>query len=454
MVDALEVWVKEATLIVVRLSDAFTEVWTELAGELGVDLRVPGSNDAWVPGSDVAAVIVAAGGAEREALEWFESQAPETDVPNIAVGIDANHRMAAQLVGAGASDYFALPQDAEVLRNVVKGAVESRRAALRREARRTSEDKSSTFASIIGESSALKAALTPATKVLPHGDATILIVGETGTGKELLARAVHKGGPRGGAPFVAVNCTALPAQLLESELFGHERGAFTDAKAAKPGLFEVADGGTLLLDEVGDLAPELQAKLLRVLEDKQLRRVGGTTWRKADVRIIAATHQDLARAVQLGTFRQDLFFRLSVIKLTLPPLRERGGDAVLIAETLLERLAAQYGLPVPHIDEEVRRTLLTYHWPGNVRELKNSVERALLLSPPGELCVKELLHQASSAPGGSGPIPFPAALHEITTAAAHATLDLCQGNRSEASRRLGISRARLARLLNNHQLTE
>jgi two-component system response regulator HydG len=446
-----EVWVKEAALIVVRLSDAFTEVWTELAGELGAELRLPGQEDFWTPGPDVAAVIVAAGGAEREALDWLEDHRPESGVPFIAVGADTGHRTAARLVAAGACGYFALPEDIEVLRNALQAVVDARRAALRRDARRSSEAKDQAFAEIIGESATLKAALARAARVLPHRDATVLIVGDTGTGKELLARAIHEGGPRGGGPFVAVNCSALPSQLLESELFGHERGAFTDAHAAKPGLFEVASGGTLMLDEIGELAPELQAKLLRVLEDKQVRRVGGTSWRKVDVRIIAATNEDLDAAVEDGRLRPDLFFRLGVITLSLPPLRERENDALLIAELLLERLAGQYGLPVPKLSEDVRRALVTYYWPGNVRELRNSVERALLLSPPGELSIKEFLRSPSGLTSGNGPIPFPASLRDITAAAARAMLNLCHSNRSEASRRLGISRARLARLLNNDQ---
>ena len=445
---------KEVTLIVIRFTDAFAEVWTELAGELGADLRLPAKEDAWAAGRDVAAVVLAAGGAEREALDWLDGQAPQLEVPLIAVGADTGHRMAAQLVGAGVSDYFALPDDIEVLRNSLITAVDRRQIKRRREARRKADAKDEAFAEIIGESAALKAALEPAARVLQHSDATVLIIGETGTGKEILARAIHDGGPRSGAPFVAVNCAALPAQLLESELFGHERGAFTDARAAKPGLFEVADGGTLLLDEIGDLAPELQAKLLRVLEDKQIRRVGGTTWRKADVRILAATNENLERAVQSGKFRQDLFYRLCVITLSLPPLRERGRDVTLIAETLVERLSAHHGLPVPTLSEEVHRALITHHWPGNVRELKNAVERALLLSPPGELKAEELLRRSPGPNGVGGPIPFPASLRDITAAAAQATLDLCEENRSEASRRLGISRARLARLLTNPQPAE
>ncbi len=288
--------------------------------------------------------------------------------------------------------------------------------------------------------------------MLSHQDATVLIVGETGTGKELLARAIHDGGPRRGSPFVAVNCSALPDHLIESELFGHERGAFTDAHAAKPGLFEIAEGGTLFLDEIGTLPVQLQAKLLRALQDKQVRRVGGTRSRVVDVRIIAATNEDLRLALKSGEFRQDLYFRVGVITLALPPLRERGNDIILVAETLLERLAAQHGLPAPPMTPEVRRTLLGYHWPGNVRELKNAVERALLLSNPGEFDPRELLPQADVDSQGSGPIPFPARLEEINAAAAQATLELCSDNRSEAARRLGISRRRLRRLLEGEEI--
>jgi two-component system response regulator HydG len=439
--------VKEVSILVVQVSDAFSEVWSDLAEELGADLGLLTRDDAWVPGPDVAAVVVAAGGAEREAAEWLEGLAAPATVPCLAVGADTGHRTAAQLLAAGASDYFALPGDIEILRNTLAAAVEQRRGALRRAQAAAGADNE-VFAAIIGESAALEAALARVARVLPHADATVLITGETGTGKELLARAVHDGGPRRGAPFVTVNCTALPGQLLESELFGHERGAFTDAYAAKPGLFEVASGGTILLDEIGQMAPELQAKLLRVLEDKQVRRVGATVWRNVDVRIVASTNEDLEQAVQAGTFRQDLFFRFSVITLSLPPLRERGNDAVLIAEALLERFAAQHRLPKPELSDEVRRTLIGYQWPGNVRELKNAVERALLLSPPGELLAREFVDHSLVAPSAGEAIPFPAPLREITAAAARAAIDLSGGNRSEAARLLGVSRGRLVRLLN------
>ena len=434
------------TMMVLSLSDSFAGLWPDLAHDVQATLSE--SDATAVAGPDVAVVVLAAGGTDQAALRWLES-APGSGVPRFVVGSDTGRRIAAQVVAAGAADYFALPEDLELLRNAVAAAVERRRAALARLAGETPV-KADAFNQLVGESAALRAALGRAARVLPHGDATVLITGETGTGKELLARALHHGGPRRTGPFVEGNCTALPANLLESELFGHERGAFTDAHATKPGLFEVADGGTLFLDEMGHLALELQAKLLRAIEDKQVRRVGGMASRKVDVRIVAATNEDLEQAVRAGTFRADLFFRLSVIALSLPPLRERGEDVVRIGETLLARLAAQYQLPAPRLDHGVRRALLGYHWPGNVRELKNAVERALLLSPPGELRLDELrLEGAGGVRAGTGAIPFPAPLDDITSAATRATLDLCNGNRSEAARRLGISRARLARLLND-----
>src|SRR2546426_6353210 len=253
-----------------------------------------------------------------------------------------------QVVARGASDYFALPADLEIFRNAVAAALTG--AGARGAAAAGGPEDA--FGGIVGESPALKKDLARAARLLPHRNAHALIVGETGTGKELLARAIHAGGPRRGAPFVAVNCSALPHNLIESELFGHERGSFTDAHAAKPGLFEVADTGTLLLDEIGDLPLDLQGKLLRVLEDKQIRRVGGTKSRTVDVRILAATNDHLPERVREGRFRDDLYFRLSSVVLRLPPLRERGDDLSRVAQALLERLAREHGLPVPTRSEE------------------------------------------------------------------------------------------------------
>jgi DNA-binding NtrC family response regulator len=366
--------------------------------------------------------------------------------PVIAVGSTASHRLAAQVVAAGAADYFALPDDRDGPRDAVAAAVQRRRASLGRAALAQLEAQAHAFRDIVGESPALKAVLERAARVVSHGDATILITGETGTGKELLARALHYGGPRAAAPFVELNCAALPAQLLESELFGHERGAFTDAKTAKPGLFEVAHGGTMFLDEVDHLAPELQGKLLRALDQKSVRRLGATNIRTIDVRIVAATNTDLPAAVRAGRFREDLFYRLNVITLEIPPLRQRGDDVILLAEFFLRKFGAQYKLPPLSLTPDVRRALLAHAWPGNIRELRNAIERAVLLSSPGTLALTEVADRPSP-PAGAGPLPFPAPLAQIQRAAARAMLDAAGGNRSEAARRLGISRSRLQRLL-------
>jgi two-component system response regulator HydG len=436
------------------LSEAFGDFWHDLANDLGFEPCFLDDGEGLVP-RDAAAVILAAGGVESDALFWLDSCDVKAVPPILVVGADPKRRTAVQIVSAGASDYLALPDEVELLRNAVAEHVERHSSKVEKDEEASQVD-SEAFGEIVGESAALKEVLWLAARLLPHRDATAVILGETGTGKELMARALHYGGPRREAPFVPVNCSALPDNLVESELFGHERGAFTDAHAAKPGLFEIADGGTLFLDEIGDLPLELQAKLLRALDDRTIRRVGGTTERKVDVRIVAATNENLAQAVEEGRFRQDLYFRLSVIVLTLPPLRDRGDDVTLLAEALLEKAAKQHGLPVPTISTEAKSILKGHHWPGNVRELKNAVERGLLVSPPGEFHMDA--HPSMPAPrlatSSDSVIPFPAPLSEIAKAAAHATLEQCGGNRSEAARRLGVSRRKLRALLEEIELVE
>ena len=435
----------DITLLVVRLSDSFADFWAAVARDVGVSLAewTPGSAEPVAP--DPAIVLVAGGGHESEIAALLPSLPVPGGVPVIAVGAATSYRIAAQVVAAGAADYFALPDDRDGLRDTLAAAVQRRRAALGRAALAHLEAQAHAFREIVGQSPALTAALERAARVVPHRDATILITGETGTGKELLARALHYGGPRATAPFVELNCAALPPPLLESELFGHERGAFTDAKTAKPGLFEVAQGGTMFLDEVDSLAPELQGKLLRALDQKAVRRLGATTGRTFDVRIVAATNADLAAAVQAGRFREDLFYRLNVVALELPPLRERGDDVILLAEFFLRKFSAQYQLPQPTISPDVRRALLAHAWPGNVRELRNTIERAVLLSAPGTFLLGELAPRRPAP--AAGPLPFPATLAEIQRAAARAMLVQTGDNRSEAARRLAISRSRLQRLL-------
>src|SRR5690606_34939769 len=298
-------------------------------------------------------------------------------------------RLALSVVHAGAADYFALPGDLSQLRSALD---ERRRGTQNRDARERlarSQRENFDFSRIIGRSPILRGSLERAARIIPHDKAAVLITGETGTGKELLAQAIHYNGPRAAAPFVEINCAAIPGTLLEAELFGHERGAFTDARTAKPGLFEIADGGTLFLDEIGHLPFELQGKILKAIEEKKIRRVGAVGVREVDVRVIAATHRDLAAAVREGNFREDLYYRLNVIPIQLPPLRERGDDVLLLAAHFIRQLAAQYGLPEPPLTSELRGMLLSHPWPGNVRELRNSLERALLLGD-GRLEVTDL----------------------------------------------------------------
>jgi DNA-binding NtrC family response regulator len=428
-------------------SDSFRSTVAGLVEELG------GSVSASKPGDDrhpaaADVILLLAGGAESEALDFLADSGSAS--ARYLIGAAADHRIAAAALQSGARDYFALPDDLDLLRRCLERL--AREAASRIEAGRfaDAERRATGFEAIIGSSPALRQALDQAARVAPLRDLTVLIGGETGTGKELLARALHYGSPRAGDPFVEVNCAAIPSNLLESELFGHERGAFTGAVAAKPGLFEIAHGGTLFLDEIGTLPLELQPKLLRALETRSIRRVGGQQSRQVDVRVVAASHVDLGQAVRQGEFREDLYYRLNVVTLVLPPLREREGDVELLARTFVERIATSYGLPVPELSQETRTALRTHRWPGNVRELRNVLERAVVLSPPGTLRLGPLEDARGRRDSSAGVLPFPAPLAEVVRTAAQAMLDLTGGNKSEAARRLGISRPRLQRLLDGN----
>ena len=273
----------------------------------------------------------------------------------------------------------------------------------------------------------------------------MLITGETGTGKELLARAIHYNGPRREAPFVDINCAAIPEQLLESELFGHEKGAFTGANNAKPGLFEEANGGTLFLDELGHLPLTLQGKLLRALEERTIRRVGGVRPIKIDLRVMAATHVNLSAAVKRGEFREDLYYRLNVVAIELPPLRARHEDIVPLARHFLDRFSAEYGIPRT-LTPAAQRALREHEWTGNIRELRNTIERAVLLGQNDALWPEDLDVERGRTPVW-GALPFPAPLQTVVSAAVSEMLALCGGNKSEAARRLRISRTRLLRVL-------
>jgi DNA-binding NtrC family response regulator len=274
---------------------------------------------------------------------------------------------------------------------------------------------------------------------------TVLIQGESGTGKELVARAIHFSGDRGERPFVAVSCAALAETLLESELFGHERGSFTGAIAQRKGKFELADGGTVFLDEIGDVSPKLQVDLLRVLQERRFFRVGGTTEIAVDVRVIAATHRDLATEVREGRFRDDLYYRLNVINIRIPPLRERIEDVPLLAQEFLDRLSHELGREVSGISEEGLRVLMDHDWPGNVRELENAVERALVTCKTGILGALDFafLARPAGAVGASASFPPGLTLQEMEKQYVAATLTRLQGNVKAAAEALGIDRSTL-----------
>ncbi|MBA2628240.1 MAG: sigma-54-dependent Fis family transcriptional regulator [Gemmatimonadales bacterium] len=432
-------------LIAVQLDEMGASELSDLARANGLVVQAWKPTDGERMPSGVAVVVLAGGGHEREALDLI-GDLPADETPIVVVGGVPDHRIAIAAVRRGAQDYFALPEDLELLRRAVEREVAQANARSNAAAFAATERDEAGFGMMLGRSTALTATLDHAARVAPRKDVTVLIRGETGTGKELLARAIHYHSPRASEPFVEINCAAIPGTLLESELFGHEKGSFTGAIAAKAGLFELAHGGTIFLDEIGNLPIDLQPKLLRALETHAVRRVGGRAERHVDVRVIAATHVDLASAVGRNEFREDLFYRLNVVSLMLPPLRYREGDVTLLAEHFLDRLARSYALPVPALGAAVRTKLNAHHWPGNVRELRNVIERALILSPPGELAAEEVLNEDMPAPQ-QGNLPFPTDLATLSRAAARAMVDLSGGNKSEAARRLGISRPRLQRLL-------
>ncbi|HEV8235201.1 MAG TPA: sigma-54 dependent transcriptional regulator, partial [Gemmatimonadaceae bacterium] len=336
--------------------------------------------------------------------------------------------------------------DTALLGSWLRERAEALRADTRRLEFVAAESSKFRFEGVLGDSAALRAALDRAARIIPHASVTVLLTGETGTGKELVARAIHYNGPRRGAPFVDINCAAIPEQLLESELFGHEKGAFTGATVAKPGLFELANGGTLFLDEIGHLPLVLQGKLLRALEERTIRRVGGTRAIAIDVRVIAATHVELAAAVARREFREDLFHRLNVVPIELPALRARREDIPVLARHFLTRFAGEYELPVPVLSSSAERALSGREWSGNIRELRNLMERTLLLTPKRALDAEDFADDRAVHVTDQD-IPFPATIATITRAAARMMMQYCDGNKSEAARRLGISRPRLQRLL-------
>ena len=336
---------------------------------------------------------------------------------------------AVEAMKLGAFDYLSKPLSGpDELRIAVARGLERRRMADERQRHRDHEPER-----LMAWDPAMVAVVGQLERVAAT-EATVLLVGESGTGKEVAARALHDASARRDAPFVAVNCAALSETLLESELFGHEKGAFTGATAQRRGRFELADGGTLFLDEVAEIAPHLQAKLLRVLQERRFERVGGTRTLVVDIRLVAATNRDLAAEMREGRFREDLFHRLSVFPVRLPSLRERTGDVLPLAAHLLERMAARTGRHGLTLDDAAKAALLAHPWPGNVRELANVLERATILALTPRIGVADLALGASIAPGGAAA----GSLRDLEREAIRQALAATGGHRKRAAERLGI----------------
>jgi two-component system response regulator HydG len=353
----------------------------------------------------------------------------------------------------GAADYLTKPVRLAELRTRLARAIET--GALRRtnlELRRQI-DKRFGFEGIVGHSPAMQRVFEVLGQVSAT-NATVLILGESGTGKELVARAIHENSPRKERRFVAVNCAALSEGLIESELFGHVKGAFTGAVAGKEGRIVYADGGTLFLDEVGDMPLSTQAKLLRVLETREVQPVGGNQLHKVDVRLLAATNRDLRQMVAAGTFREDLLFRLQVVALALPPLRERSGDVPMLIDHFIHEFAEQHGRAVRGIAPEARSALVRYDWPGNVRELRNAIENMVLLSPSDVLGLEDVPDSVRSEarPSAGGYELAGRSLDEVERDLIEANLELAHGNREQAAKILGIGERTLYRKLKAYGL--
>ncbi len=380
------------------------------------------------------------------------------DVPVVVITAFGSLETAVAALRAGAYDFVTKPVDMDLLALALERAANHR--DLQEKVRLLGEvvEQSQRFEELLGASPPMRKLFDELSRVA-DSEASVLIVGESGTGKELAARAIHERSGRAGGPFVAVNCAALPDALLEAELFGHTRGAFTDARAARKGLLLQGHGGTVLLDEIGDLPLTLQPKLLRALEERRVRPVGGDEERPFDVRILASTNHDLESAVEEGRFREDLFFRVNVITIKLPPLRSRGTDIVLLARHFLQRFAASAGKRLTGISDAAAERLLSYAWPGNVRELRNALERAVALTRYEKLAVEDLPEKIRAyrsshvVVAGDDPSEL-ASMEEVERRYIQHVLMAVGGNKTLAAQVLGFDRKTLYRKLAGYKAAE
>ena len=371
----------------------------------------------------------------------------DPDLPVVMLTAHQDTELVVEAMKAGAADYLTKPFEVDEVVLRLTRAVETTRGS--RELRRLKEDLARPFSldSLIGESEPMQRIKTLARKMAESPTSTVLLTGESGTGKDLVAKVIHYSGGRTAQPFLNITCSALPETLLESELFGHERGAFTDARTQKRGLFEQADEGTVFLDEVAETVPTFQAKLLRVLEEKTFRRLGGTADIRVNVRIIAATNQDLEKTVRDGKFREDLYYRLNVLRIEMPPLRTRGRDVLLLAKHYIDAFSQEFRRPVRRLSPAAEQALLDYPWPGNVRELRNLIERAVFLAEsemlePADFESMHTIRRPENA-SASGDLVLPdqgVNIEDVERRLVMLALERTRGNQTKAAALLGLNR--------------
>lgn len=378
-------------------------------------------------------------------LRYAKAISPDTEI--ILISSDGTIESAVEAIKEGAFDYLSRPFHPQKLVFLIERALENKRVLEENRELRKELDISGKYDLVIGKSKAMQEVMNMVRRVAPT-DSTVLIVGESGTGKELLARAIHRRSKRANGPFKAINCGAIPEQLWESELFGHVRGAFTGAVATKRGIIEEANGGTFFLDEIAEIPPHIQVKLLRFLQEKRIRRVGDTKEIEVDVRVIAATNRDLREEIKAGRFREDLYYRLNVISIFVPPLRERPEDISFLALYFLYKYRKEFGKEVWDISKDAMEMLLRYHWPGNVRELENVIQRAVILSEGSIIMPRDLpqeLALSGSLPPRSSNSGRIKTLREVEAEYISDVIRMCNGNMSMAAKLLGISRSSLYR---------
>lgn len=379
-------------------------------------------------------------------------QAVNPEIPAIIITAHGNMESAIQAMKSGARDYLNKPFELEEIVLLIERTLRDARLLTEIEHRRERSYKSDRLENFVGESEAVQDLFRQVKTLAEIGQTTVLIQGESGTGKELLAKALHNLGPFSNRQFIDINCASIPESLLESELFGYEKGAFTDAKTRKTGLVELADGGTLFLDEIGELPLYLQAKLLRFLENHSFRRIGGSKEIVINCMIVTATNRNLEKAVDEGSFRKDLYYRLNVVPLRIPPLRERGRDVILIANHYLDFFARKFGKPRRELTRPVQEALLIYEWPGNVRELRNLMEMLVIMGKKVEIDDPELPTQLRGMDlacfyDDADQVSLPEKMRWFENRLIQEALTRSGGVKTEAAKRLGISRYALIRRL-------